>query len=249
NAVQRLVEWRLLRQADAYVVHGELLAEQAVEQAWYRPGAPVFRIRQGMLAQPSGAAPLPDEPTILFFGRVEYYKGLDVLVDAVPLCESRLSGLKVIVAGTGADLERCRALAHGNPRFEWHDRFIADEDIPDLFARASVSVLPYREASQSAVAALAFSNRRAVVASRVGALPEAIRDGVTGALVPPEDPGVLADVLCEVLSNRAKLDAMSDAALEEITAGRLSRGAIAAAHIDAYRRTRERLTAGGGSPR
>jgi glycosyltransferase involved in cell wall biosynthesis len=233
--IQRVVEQSLLRGANGYIVHGHSLASRVEKQPWYRPGSPVFSIPHGVLAQPAAQKPLPERPTVLFFGRMEYYKGLDVLIQAVEMCKGRLPDLRVIVAGRGPELERCRELAQGDDCFEWHEEFIADHDIPGLFARSSLVVLPYREASQSGVALLAFANRRAVVATDAGALSEAVDNGVTGAVVAAGDPNALARALCDLLTDPSRLGTMSDAAYSVVTDGRLSPGAIAGAHMDAYR--------------
>ena len=62
-------------------------------------------------------------------------------------------------------------------------------------AESDVVVAPYSEASQSGVVAAAFANGRAVIASRVGGLPDFISDGVNGLLVPPSDAGALSKAI------------------------------------------------------
>lgn len=233
NRIQLAVERALLGGPSAYIVHARYLADLARQQSWYRAGKPLYAIPVGPLVRKPLSLELPDSRTVLFFGRVEYYKGLDVLVDAVRLIDD--PGLRVIVAGTGEDLERCRRLASDDSRFDWRDRFISDEELSRLFAECSLVVVPYREASQSAVVPLAFAHRRAVVATDTGGLPEAVDVGRTGVLVPIEDPRVLADTLVEVFSDRERLVAMSDAAFAEATTGRLSAPAIARRHLAAYR--------------
>ena len=234
NLVHRAVERQLFRSADAFIVHGRHQSDLAERQPWRRVAASVHVIPHGALAQPSAPSPLPEKPTLLFFGRVEFYKGLDVLVKAVRLLEPKL-GVRVVVAGKGTDLERCRAFAGEAPQFEWRTGFVHDDDLPRLFAEASVVVLPYREASQSGVIPLAYANRRAVIASDVGSLADAVFDGRTGMLVPPEDPRALARAIERALGDRVALEAMSDAAHDIVTSGALSPAAIAAQHFAVYR--------------
>lgn len=232
NAVHNRVARSLRTEASGLIVHGEQQAELTRRQSWYR-GAPIYVIPHGVLSQPAEPRPLPAMPTALFFGRVEYYKGLDVLVEAARLLPADLE-LRILVAGRGAEVDRCRELAAGDPRFEWRSGFVEDECLPDLFAESSFVVLPYRDGSQSGVVPLAFANRRAVVVTDVGALAEAVTDGVTGVVVDPEDPVALAAVMESLARDGAQLDRMSEAALAEVTTGPLSAGAIARAHLAVY---------------
>ncbi len=234
NVVQHAMEQRILRGADTYIVHGRQQRTLVEAQPWHRTDAPIHVVPHGVLAQPAAPSPLPANPTLLFFGRIEHYKGLDILVKAVRLLRDSMS-LRVIVAGRGAEVERCRTLAGNDPRFEWRTGFVRDEDLPGLFAESSVLVLPYREASQSGVIPLAFANRRAVIASTVGSLAEAIQEGQNGILVPPEDPAALANAILRAHADRSMLEALSDAALATVTSGAMSAEAVAARHLAIYR--------------
>ncbi len=107
---------------------------------------------------------------LLCFGRLLPYKGLDMLADAL----ARLGpppGMTVRVVGSGPEtptLEALRAL----PGVTVENRWVADEEIGGLLAWASALVLPYREASQSGVAAAALAAGRRVLSTRVGGLVE-----------------------------------------------------------------------------
>jgi glycosyltransferase involved in cell wall biosynthesis len=99
------------------------------------------------------------------------------------------------IAGKGS-LEAHPTLA--DPRVLVRNEYIPDADVPALFAGTTCVVLPYREASQSGVAALAQRHGRGLVVTAVGGLPSAASSGAA-LVVPPMDPRALADALLEVL--------------------------------------------------
>ncbi len=85
------------------------------------------------------------------------------------------------------------------------------DDVPAVTAALDVAVLPsYREA-QGLVILEAMALGRPVVASRVGGIPEMIRDGVTGVLVPPHDPEALAGAIVRVLTDHPFADTIARA--------------------------------------
>jgi len=91
------------------------------------------------------------------------------------------------------------------PHVELRERFIGDEEALDLFRRCGLLVLPYRDASQSALVAAAYFFRKPVLATRVGALAEYVQDGRTGFLVEPGDPAGLARTLSMALADPERL--------------------------------------------
>jgi glycosyltransferase involved in cell wall biosynthesis len=141
-------------------------------------------------------------PVVLFFGNVRAYKGLADLIDAFPLVR-RWVDATLVVAGTFFEpLERYRRQAEvlgveGAIRF--FPDYVANEDVPGLFALADVVALPYRSAEHSGVLAQAALAGRPVVATAVGELPETLGD--RGVIVPPGDPPALAEGLIRALEN------------------------------------------------
>ena len=89
--------------------------------------------------------------------------------------------------------------------------------MPVLFRAADVTLLPYRTASQSAVAQLSFSHGCPVVATAVGGLPDTIRDGVDGVLVPSGDVDALANGIARILRARDTFRENVDAAPSELS--------------------------------
>src|SRR5260370_24723692 len=129
---------------------------------------------------------------ILFFGRIHAYKGLDFLIRSMPDVAARCADIRVIIAGKGDDLESYRKLMRAPQLFDIRDRFISDHETAQLFTDADLVVLPYIEASQSGVLAIANSFAKPVIVTDVGELGRSVEHGRTGLIVPPRDEKALA---------------------------------------------------------
>ena len=210
---------RVRNTADHLLVHGECFRAELLAQG-IAPSrvtfAPLMHLflsyeqdRRLLLSPPA----VQYEPWALFFARLEVYKGLPVLIEAarqiVPAVETSPS---VILAGRG----RLEKLGMGQipPIVQVRNRLIGDQEALDLFCRCGLVVLPYIEASQSALVAAAYCFRKPVIVTRTGALAEYVVPGETGWVVPPNDPQALADVLQAALSDSARLAQMGQAARE-----------------------------------
>lgn len=180
-----LMSW-LMRSADAVLVHTgaervalRRLTERPIAVAALPPHLPATARSQ--------AGPGAPARTLLFFGKVRHYKGVDVLLRAlalVPDVELRVVGefyedsarLVALVDELGL-AERVRITPD----------YLPAEAIPELFAEVDALVLPYRSATASQLVALAHWHGLPVVATRVGNFPETVRDGVDGLLCSPDD--------------------------------------------------------------
>jgi D-inositol-3-phosphate glycosyltransferase len=128
------------------------------------------------------------EKTILFFGRIRPYKGLDYLVAAFRQITSRHKGYRLIIAGEPKkesvkywqDIQRVIEQDQMGEQVIQDIRFIADEETEVYFKAADVLVLPYRVIFQSGVLFLAYSFGLPVIATDVGSLRDDIVEGVTG---------------------------------------------------------------------
>jgi glycosyltransferase involved in cell wall biosynthesis len=220
--------WRaFVRGAGLIFVHGEELRERLIAQ--HRPRATVVVVPQG--SDEASAAPLPERPSLLLFGRLSWYKGVDTLLDAMPLVWEHAPDVRLTIAGEG---EVARRPALSDERVVLRSGHVPDADVPELFAAATCVVLPYREASQSAVAALAKRHGRGLIVTDVGALAEAVRDG-TGCVVAPEDPAALARAILRVVGSPEVPASMSSAAIAAVR-DELSWERVGGATLEAYRR-------------
>ena len=150
-------------------------------------------------------APRVDDPKVLFFGRVEAYKGVDILLSAWEQVMAEGLEAKLIVAGPVAPGTRLPSLPMN---VELRNRWVRDAEALDLFRSASLIVLPYRDASQSALVAAAYYFGVPVIVTATGALPEYVVEGRTGWVVPPNDDRSLASALVRALTDLSRLHRM-----------------------------------------
>ncbi len=125
---------------------------------------------------------------LLCFGRLRPYKGLDLLVGALELLGAR-DDFVLRVVGEGAESPALRALRR-MPNVTVENRWVPESEIAELLAWSDAVLLPYREASQSGVAAAAIASGRWLIATRVGGLAEQLQDGALGVLCEPSAHGI-----------------------------------------------------------
>ena len=192
----------LRQRADAIIVHGQLIVKECrgLFPEW---AMRLHAVPHGPLGI-VGTAPSVDwqAGVVLFFGRMERYKGLSYLIEAAHILKARGVSLRIVVAGTGPDLTIQRHSIDSDPLFVVHDRFISRHEVDQLFRQANIVVLPYTDATQSGIAAMALQYGRPVVASDVGGISEMVRHDFNGKLIPPRDSTALANALEEVISDR-----------------------------------------------
>lgn len=134
--------------------------------------------------------------SVLFFGRIEYYKGIEVLLRAAQLLPPDVT---LTVAGAGALSETEKRLAASlGPRLTLLNRFIEDHEAAALLQQAGTLALPYLQATQSSLPLISAAFGLPVVASAVGTFIMEVPQ-LGGVLVPPGEPQALAEALLHQL--------------------------------------------------
>jgi glycosyltransferase involved in cell wall biosynthesis len=181
--------------------------------------------------------PLPAElegaagPVILFFGLLRPYKGIENLLQAF----RRVEGAELwIVGNPRMDVAPLRALATEAPgRVRFVTRFVEDAEIPAIFRRADLVVLPYLDAEHSGVLYTGLAFGKPLLLSAVGGFPEVAATGA-GRLVPPGDTAALAAALSDLVSDEAARTELATAA-SRAAAGPFSWDETARLTLDLYR--------------
>ena len=214
---QAWAQRRCYAAVDAVIAHSEYGRRQLIEAAGVDPGK-VHVIHHGAfdhLTRLPTERPLPAEladaegPVVLFFGLIRPYKGLETLLEAW----RGVDGAELWIVGLPRmPLDPLRSSAPATVRFV--PRFVADAEIPALFRRADLVVLPYARTERldfSGVLATALAFAKPIVVSDIGGFGEVAAEGAA-KVVPPDDPSALREAVTTLLADPAARERLSAAA-------------------------------------
>jgi glycosyltransferase involved in cell wall biosynthesis len=246
---------RLTPLMDRLIVVSRAIEQKVKDEG--RDGAPVTLIYNGVdLERYNHQQPcctlhedyaIPESsPIIGVVARLEAEKGHRTLLDAWPSVIAAHPEAWLLVVGEGSERE---ALEHQAEVLGITGQIVfagRREDVPAVTAALDVAVLPsYREAQGlSVLEAMALG--RPVVASQVGGIPEMIEDGVSGLLVPPNDPEALASAINRLLADHPFADTIARRGhdlVHERFCVELMVGAVESIYDDAAARSRAAMGA------
>lgn len=170
---------------------------------------------------------------ILFFGYISPYKGLEYLCEAMKVVHKSHPEVKLVIAGGG------------NIYFDWkpyknldyivlRNHFVDLPELAGLLSECEFSVCPYKDATQSGVVQTAFSLGVPMVVTNVGALPDVVKDGQNGLVVPPCDSCSLAGAINTLLDNPDKIKFMRED-IKKVWQKNMSWKPIADKYVDCYK--------------
>lgn len=181
-------------------------------------------------------APVSD---LLFFGRISPYKGIEYLIDALEILDSKEIKVKTIIAGQGTIYFKSDNLEKLN--IELINKYIKNNELVALIENTKVIVCPYTDATQSGVVMTAFAFNKPVIASAVGSFKEVVKDGITGILVPPRDSTALASKIEQLITDNDLLKQMMENIHKDSTDGEYSWTQIAYNTKEVYSKLISRL--------
>jgi len=217
---RRLGRWmtrRLLGVCDAVLVLSESKGRELREvlggvesEIMPNPSPPVVASVEGQ--DKSGG-------TVFFAGWIEEHKGVFDLLEAFAAVTERVPEARLVVAGKGQiKAAAARAAALGIGKHVTFPGWLGGEALARAYAEAAVFCLPsYVEGLPMSILE-AMSYGTAVVASRVGGIPDVISDGLNGLLVEPGQVGALADALVGVLQDGRRREELGCAAKRTVAA-------------------------------
>jgi len=155
-------------------------------------------------------------PLVGVIGRLTHQKGHIHLFHALPLLLKKFPSLRCLVVGDGELREELEGLVAKEGLTD-HCLFLGvRQDIPQVLAALDVLVIPSLSEGLPYVALEGMAMAKPIVASAVNGVPELIQDGVTGRLVPREDPSALAKAVEEVLADPAAAAELGRAARRRV---------------------------------
>jgi len=160
---------------------------------------------------------ITDDRVILFFGYIRRYKGLHVLLSAVQEARKTVSLRLLVVGEFYTDQEEYRKQIEQlglQDCVTVYAEYVPNDKVAAFFSAADVVVLPYISATQSGITQIAYNFNKPVIASDVGGLAEVVKDGITGIIVPPNEPVRLAQALTEYYHRNLEA-AMTPRVIEE----------------------------------
>jgi len=207
---------RLVRAARRVVLVSQALRKTLADR---EPGLHAkFRVIYNCAPSDVWALRTPDAATanrdvdILYLGGLLPVKGPDILLEAYRMVRDVCPRTRMVIVGDGplrAALENTAAESNWSALVTFTGRVPRDE-VLKWYQRARIVVLPSRSEGLPLVAVEASLSGAALVATRVGGIPEVVLDSETGALVPPEDPAALASAILRLLDQPELAEAAGD---------------------------------------
>lgn len=194
---QKIAKKLYVKYSNALLVHGEsskkeLKVHEKIYSIPHGDYSFFLNYNKGMLKE--------EKDTVLFFGRIEDYKGLNYLISAINKISITNPNIKLLIAGNG-DFQKYQNLIRNENNFEIHNEFIKDEEVPSFFQRAQIVILPYIEGTQTGIIPIAYAFKKPVIVTDVGSIPEVVDEGKTGFIVPAHDSIKLSNAIIKLLEN------------------------------------------------
>ncbi|MGH9094900.1 MAG: glycosyltransferase family 4 protein [Acidimicrobiales bacterium] len=176
---------------------------------------------QALRGEATPTAPSACGPTVMLFGSLSAYKGIDTLLDAWPLVRQSVADARLVLVGPPSadlDLRQVVTRAGTDNGIDVRPGYVPIGQVGPLFSSARVVAAPYRRSNASGSVRLAQTFERPVVVTDVGDLTQSVADGVSGLVVALDDAGALADALIRLLRHPELADRLGRAGYDHLRA-------------------------------
>jgi glycosyltransferase involved in cell wall biosynthesis len=213
--------WLIARSSDAFIAVSEAGLKSMIEVEHIRP-SDVVLVRNGIPAVPPGepgvvrAALGIDEaaPVITAIGTLRTEKAYEVLIEATAELVGELPDLRVLIAGAGPEREKLESLISELGLAGTVTLLGVRGDVPDILASSDLAVC-CSDFEGGPLSVMEYMGAGLpVIGTRVGGLPELVRDGENGLLIPPRDPAALAAAARTLLADSGLRKKMGEAGRE-----------------------------------
>lgn len=168
---------------------------------------------------------LPNNRIILYTGRIDKDKSIDVLIEAIPLI-TKLEDCHFVFVGSGDEMPKFKKIVE-KLKLDRYVSFIGwvdhqSADFPELYQIANLFAIPSSIETQSIVTLEAMASGLPIVAANAGALPELVKNSVNGYLFKPTDKEDLAKKIVSILKDKKKSEKMGQESLKIVASHTIS---------------------------
>jgi glycosyltransferase involved in cell wall biosynthesis len=204
-----------LRQASGVRALSEFTESLALEVTGRSPLSvfPAYLDLETFVQEPP--RPLPDRPSIVWIGVLQKSKNPRLLADAWRLVAGRTSAARLVVVGQGPERPIIDELVRDFPTRATSLASLTPAEVARLLDDSTALVMSSESEGLPRVVMEAFTRGRPVVATAVGGIPDLVRTGRNGILVPRGDVQGLADAVVRILEDRALAERLSRGALQD----------------------------------
>jgi glycosyltransferase involved in cell wall biosynthesis len=213
-----------LKHNDGFIVMSDAVLKDLLsikpDAKYIRVNHPVYNHFPAPIPQETAQRTLnldPTKKTILFFGFIRAYKGLDLLIQAMDLLDN---SYQLIIAGeVYGSFDTYQELIDNSTaksRIALYNQYIGDNEVSDYFSAADVCVLPYKSATQSGITSIANHYNLPIIATNVGGLKETIHHLKTGLIVDKPEVSQIADSIKTYFDGNFKVNFASEIEKEKL---------------------------------
>lgn len=191
---------QIFAKAETIIVSSNFMRLDIIEKKLCKDESKIYVNYLGLLENHLYPQKVVEDIDVLFFGRIEYYKGLDVLFKSHDYLINK--SVRFTIVGRG-DIMKTFHVDKIPSFVDVVNRYVSDKELAVFIQRSKIIVLPYYEATGTQTVQTVFYYKKPVIATNVGCFPEYISNGEDGLIVPAGNPRELAYAINLLLGNES----------------------------------------------